>query len=171
MAMCHGHRYGEGLTGIVFVDTALRPARETQAHPVQAYTKPTRYYSDKQTLMQRFRLGPSQPCENEYLLHFIAAHSVVEREQGWTWKFDVASRGADHHTEPLADYVRELPCRKALIYGANSAMVTPEVVPFLTSLFEKTEPVICLPEAHHHLFLDQPLAFVVALRAILSGWR
>jgi len=171
MAMCHGHHHGERLTGIVFADTALRPASQTQAHPVKAHTKPARYHADKQTLLQRFRLGPAQPCENEYLLRYIAAHSVVERAQGWTWKFDVAARGADHHREPLADYVRDLPCCKALIYGADSAMVTAEVLPFLTSLFEKTDPIVCLPEAHHHLFLDQPLAFVAALRAILSGWR
>ena len=31
-------------------------------------------------------------------------------------------------------------------------------------------PMIAVPEAHHHLFLDQPLAFVVALRALLAGW-
>jgi hypothetical protein len=27
-----------------------------------------------------------------------------------------------------------------------------------------------LPEAHHHLMVDQPLAFVTAIRAILAGW-
>jgi pimeloyl-ACP methyl ester carboxylesterase len=31
--------------------------------------------------------------------------------------------------------------------------------------------MIAVPEAHHHLFLDQPLAFVVALRALLAAWR
>jgi len=28
-----------------------------------------------------------------------------------------------------------------------------------------------IPEAHHHLLLDQPLAFVSALRAILADWE
>jgi pimeloyl-ACP methyl ester carboxylesterase len=31
-------------------------------------------------------------------------------------------------------------------------------------------PYIVLPEAHHHLMVDQPLAFVTAIRAILAGW-
>ena len=31
-------------------------------------------------------------------------------------------------------------------------------------------PVIEIPEAHHHVMLDQPLAFVSALRAILDTW-
>ena len=31
-------------------------------------------------------------------------------------------------------------------------------------------PIIAVPEARHHLMLDQPLAFVAALRALLAGW-
>jgi len=31
-------------------------------------------------------------------------------------------------------------------------------------------PMIEVPEAHHHLFLDQPLAFATALRALLADW-
>jgi hypothetical protein len=30
---------------------------------------------------------------------------------------------------------------------------------------------MALPEAQHHVFLDQPLAFVAALRMLLAEWR
>jgi len=32
-------------------------------------------------------------------------------------------------------------------------------------------PFMALPEAQHHVFLDQPLAFVAALRMLLAEWR
>ncbi|MBK6660167.1 MAG: hypothetical protein IPG43_19365 [Proteobacteria bacterium] len=32
-------------------------------------------------------------------------------------------------------------------------------------------PIIEIPEAQHHLLLDQPLAFVAALRTLLASWR
>jgi pimeloyl-ACP methyl ester carboxylesterase len=32
-------------------------------------------------------------------------------------------------------------------------------------------PFVAIPEADHHLFLDQPLPFVAALRALLAEWR
>jgi pimeloyl-ACP methyl ester carboxylesterase len=32
-------------------------------------------------------------------------------------------------------------------------------------------PVVEIPEAHHHLILDQPLAFVAALRTLLADWE
>jgi hypothetical protein len=31
--------------------------------------------------------------------------------------------------------------------------------------------VSAIPEAYHHLFLDQPLAFVAALRMLLADWH
>ena len=31
-------------------------------------------------------------------------------------------------------------------------------------------PVVEVPEARHHVMLDQPLAFVAALRMLLDGW-
>jgi pimeloyl-ACP methyl ester carboxylesterase len=171
MAMCHGNRYGDDLSGMVFVDTPLRPEPEAKANPTQAYTRPKPVHPDLDSILKRFRLGPAQPCENSYILDFIARHSVTECEGGWTWKFDVAARGASHHDEPLVDYLMNLACPKALIYGADSAMVTSEIAAYMRGLFAPGEPVVCLPEAHHHLILDQPLAFIAALRAILSGWN
>jgi hypothetical protein len=32
-------------------------------------------------------------------------------------------------------------------------------------------PIVAVPEARHHLMLDQPLAFVTALRTIVEIWQ
>ncbi|MBT6277764.1 MAG: alpha/beta hydrolase [Chromatiales bacterium] len=171
MAMCHGHQHAGELGGIVCVDTPLRPADEAKTDPVQPYTRPTRYYDDQKSILSRFKLGPAQPCENAFILDYIARNSIVQHAEGWAWKFDVAARGASHHDEPLADYLVDLACRKALIYGECSAMVTPEVRPYLISLFSSDDPVVCLAGTHHHLFLEEPRAFVTAMSEILAGWR
>jgi pimeloyl-ACP methyl ester carboxylesterase len=31
-------------------------------------------------------------------------------------------------------------------------------------------PYVEIPKAEHHLMIDQPLAFVAALRALLAAW-
>ena len=82
----------------------------------------------------------------------------------------MAARGAAHHEESLADYVRGLRCNKALIYDSNSVSVTTELLPYLIEQFDAKDPVVCIHEADHHVFLNQPLAFVAPLWAILSGW-
>ena len=38
-------------------------------------------------------------------------------------------------------------------------------------LLGKAVPVSGVPEAQHHVMLDQPLAFVAALRALLADWN
>ena len=45
-------------------------------------------YPDRETALTRFRLQPPQPCENQYILDYIARHSLMAADGGWTWKFD-----------------------------------------------------------------------------------
>ena len=48
--------------------------------------------------------------------------------------------------------------------------MTPEVVAYMKMLLGPNSPVIAVPTAHHHLTVEQPIAFIVALQGILAGW-
>ena len=171
MTMCFANVHGRDLTGAVMVDAAVRPGTADRDAPRAAYDRPKRHYETRAAIMERFRLVPEQPNVNPCILDHVAFHSVTEEAEGWTWKFDVGARGADHFQEPLGAYLRDMSCAKAMIYGADSTYMTPEVVAHMKTLFGPQEPVIAVPAAHHHLTVDQPIAFVVALRGILSGWE
>lgn len=171
MTMCYGAQHGATLNGAVIVDAAIRPGTEDRDKPRAPYDRPKRQYPDKETILSRFRLAPQQPCENKFLLDHVAEHSVIQEAEGWVWKFDVAARGAEHFQEPLGEYLRDMPCRKALIYGAKSSFMTRSVVTHMKTLFGSGEPFVAVPEAHHHLTVEQPIAFVVALRTIIAGWN
>ena len=170
MSLCHAARHGAQLGGAVIIDAAIRPGTEDRDQPRAAYDRPKRHYPDKLDILSRFRLAPEQPCENHYLLDHVAEHSVIREAEGWTWKFDVAARGAAHFQEPLGAYLRDMPCHKALIYGSESAFMTPGVVAYMKTLLGPNSPVIAVPTAHHHLTVEQPIAFNVALQGILAGW-
>ncbi|MEC8201787.1 MAG: alpha/beta hydrolase, partial [Pseudomonadota bacterium] len=170
MTMSYAAKNGANLSGVVIVDAAIRPGTEDRDAPRAAYDRPKRYYPDKETIVGRYRLMPEQPNNHPFLLDHVAEHSVREEAAGWTWKFDIAARGAAHFQEPLREYVRNMRCRKAMIYGAESYFMIPEVLAHMKTLFGPKDPVIAIPAAHHHLTMDQPLAFVIALRTILSGW-
>ena len=62
-------------------------------------------------------------------------------------------------------------CRVALFTGDRSAIVDPDTAEYMYELMGRVAPVITIPEAHHHLTLDQPLAFVAALRTLLADWE
>jgi pimeloyl-ACP methyl ester carboxylesterase len=55
--------------------------------------------------------------------------------------------------------------------GENSVLMPPEVGAYMYSLLGHAAPVIEIPQARHHVMLDQPLAFVAALRALLADWN
>jgi len=57
------------------------------------------------------------------------------------------------------------------VYGAQSLLFTPDSVDYVRELGGTDIPIIAIPKAYHHLMLDQPLAFVTALRTILEIWR
>ena len=94
MTMSYAYKYGATLSGAVIIDAAIRPGKEDLDTPPAGYNRPKRYYSDKKTIVDRYRLMPEQPTNNPFLLDHVADHSVREESEGWTWKFDAAARGA-----------------------------------------------------------------------------
>jgi pimeloyl-ACP methyl ester carboxylesterase len=40
----------------------------------------------------------------------------------------------------------------------------------MQSLQDPPVPMITVPGAYHHVMLDQPLAFVTAIRGLLTAW-
>jgi pimeloyl-ACP methyl ester carboxylesterase len=171
MTMCYGRRHGANLNGAVIVDSPVRPPRIEEELPRHEFARRKASYPDFDSVIGRFRLMPAQPCENDYIVDFIARNSVTHGADGWTWKFDLPAMGARRFDDPFGEYLQQMACRKAFMYGANSALVTAEVATYMASLMGPSTPTICIPEAYHHVMLDQPLAFVAALRAVLADWQ
>lgn len=161
--------YGDRLRGAVIVDTPVRrPAPESEEGARgRAFNAPGTY-PDMETALQHFRLIPPQPCDNGYIVDHIARHSLRETDAGWTWKFD--PRLFEHTLIPLRDQLASVKCRVALFRGQHSVTVPEDTAEYMYELMDRNSPVVTIPEAHHHLILDQPLAFVAALRTLLADW-
>lgn len=162
--------YGDQLAGAVIVDTPVRkPSPESvEGRYGRAFRRPGIYETEEQAV-DHFRLIPPQPAENSYIIDHIARHSVHETDAGWTWKFDPRLfRGT---IVALTDQLAAVQCRVALFTGDRSAIVPPDVAEYMYELMGRVSPVIEIPEAHHHLMLDQPLAFIAALRTLLGDWN
>ncbi len=169
MTTCFGHHQGADLSGVVIVDSFVRPPSEGDDGS-GGPGRPKPYFPNKETIVRRYRLSPYQPCENEFIVDFIARHSVVEEERGWTWKYDDNVRGRGTRDEPLANYLRDMACPKALFYGDESVFLTDGALEFTKEQYGDSDHVIEIPASGHHLMLDQPIAFVVGLRTVLAGW-
>lgn len=116
--------------------------------------------------LARFRLLPAQASE-PYLLHYIAHHSIKAVAGGWAWKFDTElSSGAP---EPdgaavLARIAIPVDC----VTGALSVVTRAARAQRIVQRLALGRGPVVVPEAGHHLMLDQPLAMVAAIRALLA---
>lgn len=172
MTMKFASLYGREIGGAVIVDSPIRSPEEAAKSelppPPTGGTK--KYYPDFDTALGRFRLMPAQSCENDFIVEYIARHSLMETDQGWTWKFDPEAMGARRFGEPFNEYLQAVQCRAALIFGENSALISRETVAYMSELMGPLAPVVEIPEAQHHVMLDQPLAFVASARTLLESW-
>ena len=171
VALKSGVNYGEKLTGVMLVDFPVRPPEVQKEHDSRRpRIGPKETYPSLEAALSRFRLIPPQPCENAFILEHIARHSVAKVEGGWSWKFDdkiFDGFEAGNISEDLA----KVACQLAVVYGERSALFPRGTIDYMSTLLDKSTPVIVMPEVHHHLFLEQPLAFVETLRKVLAGWE
>lgn len=167
-----GLLYNDRLTGIVLVDSAVRPPDfKWERDPRRSPIKPKRIYPSFEEAHARFRLMPPQDCHNQFILDFIGRHSLMQVEGGWTWKFDDGMFQKFEFDTQMHEDLARLKCRVGVIYGEDSYLFNQDIADFMFNVLDQSVPFVGIPEAQHHLFLDQPLAFVSALRTLLAEWR
>jgi pimeloyl-ACP methyl ester carboxylesterase len=163
--------HADRLAGAIVIDSGVRrPDPESEeGQRGRAFSNPKTYPSLDEAL-GHFRLIPPQPCDNDYIIDFVARRSLREVEGGWTWKFDPQ---VFRRVEPRAlhEYLGRVGSRIAVLHGEFSAVVTPEVTDHMNELLGRSAPFVEIPQAHHHLMFDQPLAFLAAVRALLADWE
>ena len=158
---------GERIGAAVIVDSPFR--QMGQGRPPNATDRPHKVYPTLGEALARFRFAPLQPSPNAYIVDNIARGSLVEVPGGWQWRFDPYLWGRFEFGTP-SDWLSKPTCPVALIWGERSAILPPEMVRELRDLLPPDSPAFGIPDAAHHVMVDQPLAFVSALRGLLAGW-
>jgi len=162
--------HGEELAGAIIVDAPVRrPAPESEEGARGRAFRAPGVYPDLETALGHFRLVPPQPCENGYILDYIARWSLRETPEGWTWKFD--PHVFDQTLVALREELASVRTRVALLRGERSIVVPPDTAEYMYELLGRNAPMVSIPFAHHHLILDRPIAFVAATRALLADWE
>jgi pimeloyl-ACP methyl ester carboxylesterase len=164
-----GALHGERLAGTVIVDSPVNPP-DRKGGPPDRPIRPHNIYPTLAAALARFRLMPPQTAENLYLVDWVARHSLKEVEGGFTWKFDPAI-WRRFSIGDTATRLRETKCRIAVFRGEHSILLPPQIGEYMFNLLGRSAPVVEIPQAQHHIMLDQPLALVAALRALLADWN
>jgi len=184
VSLVAGSEYGDKLGGLVLVDFGVRPPEDHEEwFEDNPPPRPTRVYPDLETALARFRLAPDQPLANRFIFDTIARESLREATPepdklgrtaggtGWTWKFDPKIYYGLTLGRDLNERFRDMPCRKAVVMGGLSWNGQQEVMDHHRTLGGPTTPVFSIPEARHHVMLDQPHAFTMAIHGLLGAWE
>ncbi len=183
----------ERMRAAILVDTGFGPPPEELAkrqaqmeaiRNIPTTDRPSRVYATLPEALNRFRLMPPQPAGNPFIADFIARRSLKKvalpngdkgpdgTGEGWTWRFDPnmwakLDRGGMMQQHAQRPHGVKVPI--VHIYGAKSRIVEHRKAgaasPFPPGMIE-----IEIPDSHHHVMIDQPLALVATLRALLAGW-
>ena len=175
----------EQMLGAIMIDTGFgrsKPA-EPGAKRIEVRNNPTvdrpfKVYSSLTAALARFRLMPPQPVANPFIADFIARRSLRRAPrpdgsgEGWAWRFDPRMWSKLDRAGLVADPDFRPTIRVPMvhIFGALSLLVGRRE-PGVPSLFPRRCLEVEIPEAHHHVMIDQPLALVSAIRAVLATWR
>jgi pimeloyl-ACP methyl ester carboxylesterase len=117
---------------------------------------------------------PAQPVREPALADYIARKglrqiSEPDGRSGWTWRQDPDmrrkfERGLEQGPFPGGPVAVETPI--VHVMGDRSHVVLhPVETPLAADV-----PRIVIPDCGHHVMLDQPLALVAVLRALLAVW-
>src|SRR5215207_3864010 len=162
-------RYGGGIRGVAAIDSPVREmSPEAKAWVAAGHHVPgNKTYPDRETILGRFRTLPADESSLPYVHEHLAEGSIREVDGGWSWKFDpkifLRSR---MEPEDLAEAV----CDVTLIRGERG-MATSDITDVVAERLGRNVPVTVIPDAGHHIMLDQPVALIAVLQTLLGQWR
>ena len=122
-----------------------------------------KYYETREDALLRFRLVPGQAGPDAQYLLPLAEYSVVQREQGWSWRHDWSTI-----TEPYDQYINErvpkLTQPVSFVYGTASQVSGSVVADYFVELATTKVEVIEIIDGGHHLMLDKPSECIAVIK-------
>ena len=112
-----------------------------------------------------FRLLPRETVAAPELLAHVARAGIVEREGGWSFRFDPSANGA-RAPHDMWPHLSKITAPTLIVRAGNSPGLTPEMAERMCGLIPDVR-LVEVPDAYHHVTLDQPERFVRALEGFV----
>ncbi len=169
--MTIGAFHADKLSAGIMVDSFIPRLRPGQRPPS---SNPLPRYKSVEQALARYRFVPDQGTDLPEIVDYIARHGLRQAEadgdgpEGWTWRFDprVINSLDISGIEGITDKVG-IPI--GFILGERSNLSKTYTLQEIREKIPAIELAFTIPEAKHHVMMDQPLALVSALRATIQA--
>lgn len=161
--------FPERVERAVVIDSYARLPDVEHRLPPPLEPRPKKLYPTFEAARARFRLVPEHNAAAAYILDYIAEHSLRRTEGGWMWKFDenFLPRSVNEDPGTIVEMLASIRCPVTYMYGDLSVVVPRALAHGFVKRLRYGHGPIAIPQSHHHVMLDQPLALVAALKAAL----
>jgi pimeloyl-ACP methyl ester carboxylesterase len=165
IAVFAAHEYPQLLQHAIVIDTNIGFA--DQPLRTRFVQRPKKIYPDFKTACARFRFIPDEPPILPRIMQHLAAHSIRQQDGGYTWKFDEKPIGSGWEQVAEGELLAEIDLPMDYIAGEFSEVVPPALANRIGKALRRGRGPIVIPSAYHHVPVDEPLALVAAMRALL----
>ena len=145
------------INSLIMIDTFIMPPNYDPKQHQGGPLRMIKCYSDKATILNRFRLMPKQECLNTWFLRYIAEYSITQTDEGWRWKFDDNMFSS---LERLFGYKFEFSCPALFIHGKNSLLMSGNILTNIKEMYSGIMDFNEVANAAHHVPLDKPLEVI-----------
>jgi pimeloyl-ACP methyl ester carboxylesterase len=158
--------------GLILLDSrvpiGLEPEPAVPVHAAEG-VRPRKTYETAEEAFAHFRLR-SVPADHglPFVLRHLAETSLEAVPDGLAWKRDVRVGGRTGRN-PGPETLERVACPVAWVC-AEHGRVPREFRSAYPRILGRPVPIVEVPDAHHHLMVDQPVAMITALRAVLAVW-
>lgn len=156
----------ELVAGLILIDTSL-PSGDTGR--LDAWRRPHRLYPTREEILSRFRLLPPGTAAKESVTARLAEQSIVHTPDGWTWRFDPATRGVIGQAS-LHEALARVKCPVGYITGEYSAVFDEATITTLEELLGRQVQLEVVADAFHHVPLDAPDECAELIKGFVSRW-
>ena len=115
--------------------------------------------------MASFRLLPRDTVADPALLAHVARAGIVEREGGWSYRFDPAANGS-RRPHDMWPHLSRITAPTLIVRAALSPVLTSDMAQKMRVTIPDVR-LVEVPGAYHHVTLDQPERFVRAVEGFL----
>jgi pimeloyl-ACP methyl ester carboxylesterase len=152
---------------LVAVDSRpVIPAEHLDRMHQRGHRGPRRYES-QQAAVERFRLLPPNTTADPPLLEHLAREGIVEQDGGFVYRFDPACNGMRRPTD-LWPLLERIAAPTLLVRGERSPVLTAAMADEMVRRIPRSRLEV-IPNAYHHLVLDEPALFTAAMGRFLAG--
>jgi pimeloyl-ACP methyl ester carboxylesterase len=151
----------------VILDSYVHFPDEDGDLPERSSVRRHRPYPSYEALRARNRLIPDQPVSHPALFEHLARTCVRQTEDGWCWCFDPLLPAAPNSINGPGLLCR-IKCPVDIVFDENSDVVDLARATATCAALPSARGPISIPEARHHIMLDQPIALIGVLRALLA---